>query len=93
MSQAPHPHETPPQIVKRLKRAGGHLNGVIEMIEAGRPCLDIAQQLHAVEKAIAQAKKTLIQDHLDHCLEEVVGPLDRERRQSIDQFKEIAKYL
>lgn len=63
------------------------------MIEAGRPCLDIAQQLHAVEKAIAQAKKTLIQDHLDHCLEEVVGPLDRERRQSIDQFKEIAKYL
>lgn len=76
-----------------MKRAGGHLNGVIEMIEAGRPCLDIAQQLHAVEKAIAQAKKTLIQDHLDHCLEEVVGPLDRERRQSIDQFKEIAKYL
>lgn len=93
MSQTPHPHETHPQIVKRLKRAGGHLNGVIEMIEAGRPCLDIAQQLHAVEKAIAQAKKTLIQDHLDHCLEEVVGPLDRERRQSIDQFKEIAKYL
>lgn len=36
MSQAPHPHETHPQIVKRLKRAGGHLNGVIEMIEAGR---------------------------------------------------------
>lgn len=63
------------------------------MIEAGRPCLDIAQQLHAVEKAIAQAKKTLIQDHLDHCLEEVVGPLARERRRSIDEFKEIAKYL
>ena len=63
------------------------------MIEGGRPCLDIAQQLHAVEKAIAQAKKTLIQDHLDHCLEEVVGPLGRDRRQSIDEFKEIAKYL
>jgi DNA-binding FrmR family transcriptional regulator len=29
------------------------------MIEEGRPCLDIAQQLHAVEKAVAQAKKTL----------------------------------
>lgn len=93
MDQTPHLHETHPQIVKRLKRADGHLRGVIEMIEAGRPCLDIAQQLHAVEKAIAQAKKTLIQDHLDHCLEEVVGPLARERRQSIDEFKEIAKYL
>ncbi|MAS13524.1 MAG: metal resistance protein [Nitratireductor sp.] len=89
----PHLHETHPQIVKRLKRAEGHLRGVIEMIESGRPCLDIAQQLHAVERAIAQAKKTLIQDHLDHCLEDVIGPLARERRQALDEFREIAKYL
>ncbi len=93
MNYETHLHQSHPEIIKRLKRADGHLRGVIDMIEAGRPCLDIAQQLHAVEKAIAQAKKTLIQDHLDHCLEEVVGPLDRERRQSIDEFKEIAKYL
>ena len=93
MDALPKFHETHPQIVKRLKRADGHLRGVIDMIEAGRPCLEIAQQLQAVEKAIAQAKRTLIQDHLDHCLEKVVGPLARERRQSIDEFKEIAKYL
>lgn len=93
MHRQPHLHETHPAIVKRLQRANGHLKGIIEMIETGRPCLDIAQQLQAVEKAIAQAKKTLIQDHLDHCLEEVVGPLGRDRRQSIDEFKEIAKYL
>jgi DNA-binding FrmR family transcriptional regulator len=93
MSEQPHIHETHPDIVKRLKRADGHLKGVIEMIEAGRPCLDIAQQLHAVEKAISQAKKTLIQDHLNHCLEDVVGPLAREQRRSIDGFKDITKYL
>lgn len=93
MDHKQHLHETHSQIVKRLKRADGHLRGVIEMIEAGRSCLDIAQQLHAVEKAIAQAKKTLIQDHLDHCLEEVVGPLARDQRRSIDEFREIAKYL
>ncbi|MER9067692.1 metal-sensing transcriptional repressor [Mesorhizobium sp. M0902] len=93
MSEQPHIHETHPDIVKRLKRADGHLKGVIEMIEAGRPCLDLAQQLHAVEKAISQAKKTLIQDHLNHCLEDVVGPLAREQRRSIDEFKDITKYL
>ena len=93
MTKPSQTHQSHPEIVKRLKRADGHLRGVIEMIEGGRPCLDIAQQLHAIEKAIAQAKKTLIQDHLDHCLEEVVGPLGRDRRQSIDEFKEIAKYL
>jgi len=86
-------HESHPEIVKRLKRADGHLRRVIEMIETGRTCLDIAQQLHAVEKAIGQAKKTLIQDHLDNCLEDVVGPLQRDQRRSVDEFKEIAKYL
>lgn len=93
MSDHPHIHETHPAIVKRLKRADGHLRSVIEMLEAGRSCLDIAQQLHAVEKAISQAKKTLIQDHLDHCLDDVVSPLPREKRRSIDEFKDIIKYL
>lgn len=86
-------HQSHPKIVKRLKRAQGHLKSVIAMIEDGKPCLDIAQQLQAVEKAIAQAKRTLIHDHLDHCLEETVGPLPRERRGSVEEFREIAKYL
>lgn len=88
-----HVHGTHPAIVKRLKRANGHLLGIIEMIEAQRPCLDIAQQLHAVEKAVQQAKKTLIQDHLDHCLDGVVGAQPSEQRRAIDDFKEITKYL
>jgi DNA-binding FrmR family transcriptional regulator len=88
-----HIHSTHPEILKRLKRAEGHLRSVIEMMDQGRPCLDLAQQLHAVEKAIGQAKRTMIQDHLDHCLEDAVGPLPREQRRSIDEFKEITKYL
>lgn len=68
MSDAPH-HATHPKVVVRLKRADGHLASVIAMIEAGRPCLELAQQLQAVEKAIANAKRTLIQDHIDHCLD------------------------
>ena len=88
-----HRHATHPEVVKRLKRAEGHLRSIVQMIEGERACLDIAQQLHAVEKAIAQAKKTLIQDHLDNCLEQAMGALPREQRRPIDEFKEIAKYL
>lgn len=88
-----HTHESHPAIVKRLRRAGGHLNRVVEMIEEGRPCLDIAQQLQAVEKAIAQAKKTLIQDHLDHCLDHMVGTPMKTQAQSLDEFKLITRYL
>lgn len=86
-------HETHPDIIKRLKRAEGHLRSVIAMIEAQRPCVDVAQQLHAVEKAVGQAKKTLIQDHLDHCLADAVGGLGSEQRRTIDEFKQITKYL
>jgi len=92
MTQA-HTHETHPAIIKRLRRAGGHLNSVVAMIEQGRPCLDIAQQLQAVEKAIAQAKKTLIQDHLDHCLDHMVDASGKTQGQALEDFKLITRYL
>jgi DNA-binding FrmR family transcriptional regulator len=93
MTKHLHLHATHPEIIKRLKRAEGHVRAITQMIEAGRSCLEISQQLHAVEKAISQAKRTLISDHLDHCLEETVGALGRDKRRSIDEFKEITKYL
>ena len=46
-----------PEIAARLKRAQGHLAGVIAMVESGRPCMELAQQLHAVEKPSATPRK------------------------------------
>ncbi|MBT9470805.1 MAG: metal-sensing transcriptional repressor [Phenylobacterium sp.] len=86
-------HETHPEIIKRLRRAEGHLRSITAMLEAGRPCLDIAQQLQAVEKAVTNAKKALIQDHIDHCLEAAVNTTGRDQRQAADEFKAITKYL
>lgn len=86
-------HKSHPNIVRRLKRAEGHLRSIVAMIEEGRPCLDIAQQLHAVEKAVSQAKRTLVHDHLDHCLEHAVRTDRREGRRSVEEFKAISKYL
>ena len=65
---ATHKHSTHPDLVKRLKRADGHLRHVIGMIESGESCLDIARQLAAVESAVTAAKRVLIHDHIDHCL-------------------------
>lgn len=56
------------------------------MIEEGRPCTEIAQQLHAVEKAITNAKRALIHDHIDHCLDEAGA-------HGTAEFKEITRYL
>ena len=86
-------HGTHPDIVKRLKRANGHLLSVIQMIETQRPCTDIAQQLHAVEKAIVQAKRTLIQDHIDHCLDAAMSGAGDDGAPASADFKAITRYL
>jgi uncharacterized protein len=86
-------HTTHPEIVKRLRRAEGHMRTVIAMIEQQRGCLDIAQQLHAIEKAVASAKKALIHDHIDHCLEHTNRAGRDAAKSSITEFKQISKYL
>jgi DNA-binding FrmR family transcriptional regulator len=88
---AEHRHESHPAIVKRLSRAGGHLRSIVEMIEAGRPCVDIAQQLHAVEKAVSSAKRALINDHIDHCL--VHAEANDGVGSAVEEFRTISKYL
>lgn len=87
------PHESHDAIVKRLRRASGHLDNVTGMLEAGRACLDVAQQLHAVERAIGAAKKELIHDHIDHCLDLATQSPSRPFRATLEEFKAIAKYL
>ncbi len=86
--ETPRAHETHDDVIKRLKRATGHLNKVISMIEENKKCIDISMQLHAVIKALIEAKKTVIHDHIEHCLnEDDINPAD------VKEFKKIAKYL
>ena len=80
-------------MVKRLKRANGHLNSIIKMLEDDQSCLLIAQQLQAVEKAIINAKKVLVHNHIDHCLENTVKLNSPTSGKAIAEFKEITKYL
>ncbi len=86
---AQHKHKSHPQIHARLKRAHGHLARVISMLEDQEPCTDIAQQLFAVEKAITNAKRALIHDHIDHCL----SPTTATKDPAVEDFKTITKYL
>lgn len=86
-------HSSHPDIIKRLKRAEGHLKSIIVMLEESRPCLDVAQQLQAVESAVANAKKLLVHDHIDHCLEHAVREGSQSADETIKEFKQITKYL
>ncbi|MEZ5644696.1 MAG: metal-sensitive transcriptional regulator [Burkholderiaceae bacterium] len=42
-------------VINRLKRIEGQVRGLIEMVDAGRPCEDVAQQMSAARKAMDKA--------------------------------------
>lgn len=87
-----HAHASHAEIVKRLKRTEGHVRAIIAMIEDGRPCVDVAQQMQAVEAAIHGAKQAFIRDHIDHCLEDHLAS-GQPAAETLREFKDIAKYL
>jgi DNA-binding FrmR family transcriptional regulator len=86
-------HESHEAVANRLKRARGHLDKVIQMIADEEPCLKVAQQLHAVTRAVANAKHTYIKDHIDHCLDHHILQDEAKLQEAITEFKEITRYL
>ena len=42
-------------VINRLKRIEGQVRGLIDMVETGRPCEDVAQQMSAARKAMDKA--------------------------------------
>ena len=49
-------HALHPDVLKRLKAVHGHVASTIAMVEEGRPCLDLAQQLHGITNAKREIK-------------------------------------
>lgn len=86
-------HATHPEIVKRLKQAQGQLASVLAMFADGRSCTELAQQLQSVESVIHAAKRTLIHDHMEHCIGDSVGEGGMSPNQALREFKALAKYL
>lgn len=86
-------HTTDIALIKRLKRANGHLAMIIRMIEEDRDALEIAQQLQAVTGALEKAKTVLVTHHIEHHLEDLTGPMPPEAKAQLVRLTDLAKYL
>ena len=86
-------HTSHPAIIARLKRAHGHLGSVLAMFAEERSCLELSQQLHAVERAVSNAKRELIHDHIEHCLGDGDGVDGTDPKTALREFKALSKYL
>jgi DNA-binding FrmR family transcriptional regulator len=86
-------HASNPDLLNRLRRAHGHLAGIVRMVEEGDDGLKIAQQMQAVVSALEKAKTLIVIDHIEHQLEALIGPLPGTVRSDLGKLSELAKYL
>jgi DNA-binding FrmR family transcriptional regulator len=62
------------EVVNRLKRARGQIDGVLAMIESGRDCTDVVTQLAAASSAIDRAAFKVLSIGLGQCYVEGQEP-------------------
>ena len=77
------PAEDMAPVVNRIKRARGQLDGVVRMLEEGRPCEDVVTQLAAVSKALDRAGFAVIASGLRQCVGAADSELDVKRMERL----------
>jgi len=55
-------------VKKRLRRTGGQISGIEKMIDEGRYCVDVLQQIMAARAALNQVALIMIESHTKSCV-------------------------
>jgi DNA-binding FrmR family transcriptional regulator len=55
-------------IVRRLKSVEGHVRGVERMVDDGAYCVDIVNQIVAVQRALKKVSALVLDRHLHSCV-------------------------
>ena len=77
------PVEEVAPVLNRIKRARGQLDGVVRMLEEGRPCEDVVTQLAAASKALDRAGFAVIASGLRQCVGGEDSELDVKRMERL----------
>lgn len=71
--------ESKVKLKARLSKAIGHLNAVYKMVDEKKYCIDILNQLKAVQSALDKTAEIMLKDHLNTCVVEAVQNNDSQR--------------
>lgn len=70
-------------VVNRLKSVAGHLNGIVNMVEDDRYCIDIIKQIQAVQAALARTSEIILGNHLNTCVTTAMRDGDPDERERV----------
>ena len=73
--------------IRRLKTIEGHIRGVQRMVNEDAYCIDVIQQINAIQSALNKISLSILDDHLNSCLISAVRGDDHSETEKV--LKEI----
>ncbi len=80
--------KTKENCLRRLSRIEGQVRGVAAMVADERYCIDIINQIAAVQSALRNVERELLQGHVGHCIESAIASGNAE-----DQREKVAELI
>jgi len=78
-------------LLRRMRTAVGHIQGIERMIEEERYCVEILKQIAAVQAQLSYISHELIKAHMKSCVTDAIHAGHGD--EVIEELTEILKYL
>lgn len=76
-------HGSTEDVLRRLKSVEGHVRGVQRMVEEGAYCIDVVNQIVAIQRALKKVSGMVLDDHLHSCVTDAMRGPDAAARERV----------
>jgi len=71
------------QVQQRLRTIEGHVRGIYRMVDQDSYCIDVLMQMDAVQKALDQVGRMVMDQHLHGCVTTAIRSDDAVERERV----------
>jgi DNA-binding FrmR family transcriptional regulator len=76
---------------RHLKTAKGQIEGILKMLDEGRYCVDVSNQIGAAQSLLKKANMLILKQHLNHCVKAAF--LHNEGEKKVDEIIDMLEKL
>jgi DNA-binding FrmR family transcriptional regulator len=84
-------NEEKKKALQSLKTSKGQIEGIIKMIEDGRYCMDVSNQIIAAQSLLKKANMLILKQHLNHCVKDAF--VNNSGDEKIDEIMDLLSKL
>ena len=70
-------------VLRRLKSVEGHVRGVQKMVSEDAYCIDVVNQVLAIQRALKKVSSLVLDQHLHHCVTHAIQGADEDEREQV----------